>query len=122
MADETNVSSAARTLLGAVALQPLALQLAGAANSGRLFAGALFGGLFVVAAQRHFAIQALTSQLLLGRAKSRVDIVVANENSHKPTHLKQLQARARQSCGGHRDSGNTNGAESMSDRRQPAAR
>ena len=76
-----------RGLLAAVALKPLALHLAGAADSSGLFAGALFRGLFKVTAQLHLAIHALALQLLLERAKGLVDIVVANENLHKPLHL-----------------------------------
>src|SRR5690606_11370962 len=71
-------------LLGAVALHPLALQLAGAANGGGLFAGALLARLLVVAAQLHLAIHAFALQLLLQRAQGLLDIVVADDDLHKP--------------------------------------
>jgi hypothetical protein len=74
-------------LLRAVALGALALKLAGAANGSSLFASAHFRRLFKVTAQLHLAVHALTLQLLLERAKGLVDIVVANENLHKPLHL-----------------------------------
>src|SRR5208283_5536121 len=66
----------------AFALHLLAGQLAGAANGFGLFAGALFGGLFIMAAQLHFAENALTLHLLLERLEGLIDIVVANENLH----------------------------------------
>src|SRR3546814_15622914 len=70
-----------------LALGALALQLAGAANGGGLFAGALFRGLLIVTAQLHLAIHALALQLLLERAQGLVDIVVANDDLHKPVKL-----------------------------------
>ncbi len=70
-----------------VALHPLALHLAGAADSGGALARALFAGLLVVTAQLHFAIHALTLQLLLERAKGLVDIIVANDDLHTPCRL-----------------------------------
>ena len=74
----------------AVAFHPLALHLAGAANSSGLFTGALFRGLFIVTAQLHFAVHALTLQLLLERAKSLVDIVVADDDLHKTQSLRSI--------------------------------
>ncbi|KTE05374.1 hypothetical protein ATE71_18395 [Sphingopyxis sp. H115] len=74
-------------LLDTVALHPLALHLAGATDSGGTLAGALFAGLLVVTAQLHFAIHALTLQLLLERAKGLVDIIVANDDLHTPCRL-----------------------------------
>src|SRR5688572_30125553 len=71
-------------LLAAVALDPLALELARAANRGGLLAGALLGRLLVVTAQLHLAVHALALQLLLERAQGLVDVVVANDDLHKP--------------------------------------
>ena len=46
-------------------------------------------------------IDALTLQLLLERAQGLIDIVVANENLHKPTHLIDRKARTPQDvCAG----------------------
>ena len=75
------------TLLAAVAFHALAFQLAGAADSRCLFARALFRRLFKVTAQLHLAVDAFTLQFLFQRAKSLVDVVVANENLHKKPHL-----------------------------------
>jgi len=72
--------------LRAVALHPLAFKLAGAANGGRFFTGALFRRLFIVATQLHFAIDTFTLQLLFQRTKSLINIVVANHNLHKTSH------------------------------------
>jgi hypothetical protein len=66
----------------AFALQFLAGELARAAHGFRLFAGFLFGRLFVVAAQLHFAENALTLHLFLKRFESLIDVIVANENLH----------------------------------------
>ena len=66
----------------AFALHLLAGQLAGAAHGLGLFAGALFGGLFIMTAQLHFAENALALHLLLERLEGLIDIVVANENLH----------------------------------------
>src|SRR6187551_1485522 len=77
------VASAAR-LLDAVALRALALELAGAADRCGLLARALLARLLVVAAQLHLAVHALTLQLLLERAQGLLDIVVANDDLHKP--------------------------------------
>src|SRR5690606_31270422 len=74
-------------LLDTVALHPLALHLAGAADSSGALTRTLFAGLFVVTAQLHFAIHALTLQLLLERAKGLVDIIVANDDLHTPCRL-----------------------------------
>src|SRR4051812_26348856 len=73
----------AGSLLPAVALDPLALELARAADRGGLFTGALLARLLVVAAQLHFAIDAFALQLLLERAQGLVDIVFANHDLHK---------------------------------------
>jgi CrcB protein len=74
-----------------------------------------------VTAQLHLAIHALALQLLLKRAESLVDIVVAYENLHKPTYLNQLLARAHP-CGVTQESGNTKEAESVLIRLRVAAR
>jgi hypothetical protein len=97
------------SLLDPVPLEPLALKLAGAADGGGLFAGALFRRLLVVTAQLHFAVHALALQLLLERAQSLINIVVANHDLHKPDYLEA-------------NIGNRNGAESALDRLQKAAR
>src|SRR5690606_24453413 len=68
---------------GAVALGTLALKLAGAADRGRFFAGALLARLLIVAAQLHLAIHPLALQLLLERAEGLLDIVIANHDLHK---------------------------------------
>src|SRR5262245_48465535 len=65
-----------------LALHALARELARPANRFRLFAGLLFGGLFVVAAELHLAENALALHLLLQRLEGLVDIVVADENLH----------------------------------------
>ena len=62
-----------------------------AADGGRVLARALFAGLLVMTAQLHFAIHALTLQLLLERAKGLVDIIVANDDLHTPCRLRFVQ-------------------------------
>src|SRR5690606_26451153 len=74
----------------AVALRPLALQLAGAAHGGGALARTLLARLLVMTAQLHLAIDALTLQLLLERAQRLVDIVVANDDLHKPVSLRSI--------------------------------
>src|SRR5690606_16637098 len=59
----------------------------GAADRGGPLAGALFRRLFVMTAQLHLAIDALTLQLLLERAQRLVDIIVANDDLHKAVSL-----------------------------------
>jgi hypothetical protein len=66
----------------AFALQLLARELARPADRLGLFARALLGGLLVMAAQFHFAENALALHLLLERLEGLIDIVVANENLH----------------------------------------
>src|SRR6266404_3642835 len=66
----------------ALALHFLAGELAGAANRFRPFPGLLFGGFFIVAAQLHFAENALALHLLLERLEGLVDIIVSDENLH----------------------------------------
>src|SRR6266851_5468354 len=65
-----------------LALRALARELARAADRFRLLAGALLGGLFVVAAQLHLAENPLALHFLLERLEGLIDIVVANENLH----------------------------------------
>src|ERR1700730_11587963 len=60
-------------------LQFLAGQLAGPAHRLRLFAGALFRGLFIMAAQFHLAKNALPLHLFL---EGLINVIVANENLH----------------------------------------
>ena len=69
-----------------VALGALAQKLAVAANRLSLLAGAALGGLLVVAAHPHLAVQALALHLLLQRAQGLVDIVVANLNLDDRSH------------------------------------
>src|SRR6201994_3145389 len=66
----------------AFALQFLAGQLARAAHGFGLFAGLLFGGVFIMAAELHLAENALALHLLLQRLEGLIDIVIANENLH----------------------------------------
>ena len=66
----------------AFALQLLARQLAGPADRFRLLAGALFRGLFVMAAKLHFAENSLALHLLLERLEGLIDVIVTNENLH----------------------------------------
>src|SRR5580700_9541245 len=66
----------------AFTLQLLAGQLARAAHGFGLFAGLLFGGLFVMAAELHLAENPLALHLLLQRLEGLINIVIANENLH----------------------------------------
>src|SRR5690606_8897881 len=84
VASELGRPSAASGSLDAVALRALALELAGAADRGGLLARALLARLLVVAAQLHLAVHALALQLLLERAQGLLDIVVADDDLHKP--------------------------------------
>jgi hypothetical protein len=63
-------------------LGALARELARAADCFRFLAGALLGGLFVVAAQLHLAENPLALHFLLERLEGLIDVVVANENLH----------------------------------------
>src|SRR5580658_4568022 len=65
-----------------LALDPLALQLAGAANGLGGLAGAALGRLLIVPPQLHLAENPLPLHLLLERLQRLVDIVVTNENLH----------------------------------------
>jgi hypothetical protein len=64
------------------ALHFLAGKLAGPADSLGLFTSALFGRLFVMTTQFHFAENTLALHLLFERFQGLVDIIVANENLH----------------------------------------
>src|SRR5690349_18697019 len=79
----SSYAAASERLLDPVALGPLALQLAGAADGGGFLARALLARLLVVAAQLHLAIDALALQLLLERAQGLLDIVIADHDLHK---------------------------------------
>src|SRR5262249_38698473 len=57
-------------------------KLSGAANSFRLFADFLLGGLFVMLAKLHLAEDAFALHLPLQRLERLIDIVVSNENLH----------------------------------------
>src|SRR5271157_538192 len=65
-----------------LALDPLALQLAGAANGFSGLTGAALGRLLIVPPQLHLAENPLPLHLLLERLQRLVDIVVTNENLH----------------------------------------
>src|SRR5262245_31709332 len=74
-----------RTWLGgqeAFALHLLAREFAGPADRFRLFPRLLFRWFFVMAAELHFAENALALHLLFERLQGLVDVVVANENLH----------------------------------------
>ncbi len=64
------------------ALNPLALHFPGAADGFGRFAGAAFGGFFVVPAEFHFAEHAFALKLFFERLQRLVDVIVANENLH----------------------------------------
>jgi uncharacterized membrane protein (UPF0136 family) len=77
--DAALASAALATAKKTFALGALAGQLARAAHGLGLFAGALLGGLFVVAAQLHLAENAFALHLLLQDAQRLVDIVVTDK-------------------------------------------
>src|ERR1700743_1167990 len=64
----------------AFTLQLLAGGVACTASRLRLFAGFLFRGLFVMAAELHLAENALALHLLLQRLEGLINIVIADEN------------------------------------------
>jgi hypothetical protein len=72
---------------GAFALQPLADQLAGAANRLRLLAGALFRRLFIKLATLHLAEGAFALHLLLQRPQRLLDIIVADNDLNQGKSL-----------------------------------
>src|SRR5690348_9425784 len=65
-----------------LALHALAQELAVAADSFGLFAGAALGGLFVIAPQLHFPEHPLALHLFFQGPEGLIDIVVANEDLH----------------------------------------
>src|SRR5580693_4471402 len=66
----------------ALALDPLALELAGAANRLSRLTSAALGRLLVVPAQLHLAKDPLALHLLLERLQRLIDIVIPNKNLH----------------------------------------
>src|SRR5207253_8583272 len=74
----------------AVALRPLALELARAPDRGGPLAGALLRRLLIVTAELHLAIDALALQLLLERPQRLVDIVIANDDLHRGSSLSSV--------------------------------
>src|SRR5687768_16251830 len=76
-----------RCSAAAVALSPLALELASPADRRGPLAGALLRRLFVMTPELHLAIDALALQLLLQGAQRLVDIVIADDDLHKCSPL-----------------------------------
>jgi peptide deformylase len=68
--------------LEALTLQPFALQLPGAANGFRGFAGPTLGRLFVVPPQLHLAENTLPLHFLFERLQRLINVVVTHENLH----------------------------------------
>ena len=66
----------------ALALEPLARELARAADGLGFLTRFLFGGFLVMTAQLHFAEDALALHLLLKRLEGLVDVVVTDKNLH----------------------------------------
>lgn len=64
------------------ALGALTGQLACAANGFCLFAGALFGRLFIMATHLHFAEDTFALHLFLESAESLINIIIADEYLH----------------------------------------
>ncbi len=81
-------------LTDAVTLRALALQLTGAANGGSLFAGTLFRRLLVMTTQLHLPIDTFALKLLLERAQSLIDIIVADDDLHKAVYLQSTRGRS----------------------------
>jgi hypothetical protein len=74
--------SQAVAVLEALALDALALHLAGATDRFGRLAGAALGGLFVVAAKFHLAEHAFALKFLLERLQRLIDVIVTDENLH----------------------------------------
>ena len=74
--------SGAGNLSEAFSLQPLALQLTGAAHGLRGFAGATLGRLFVMPTKLHLSENAFPLHLLLERLKRLINVVVTHEDLH----------------------------------------
>lgn len=68
--------------LEAFALDPLALQLPGAANGFGLFTGTALRRLFIGTAQLHFAEDAFTLHLLLQGFEGLIHVVISNNDLH----------------------------------------
>ena len=66
-----------RGALEAFALEPFALQLAGATDRFRLFPGPAFRGLFVGPPELHLAEDAFTLHLFLKNLEGLIDVVIA---------------------------------------------
>lgn len=66
----------------AIPLSSLAIGLSGTADSGRVLARAFLGGLLVVSAELHLAVDTLALQLLFQSAERLVDVVVTNDDLH----------------------------------------
>jgi len=79
----------------AFAVHALAEQLAGAADSLGLLAGALLRRLLIAAAQLHLAKNAFALHLLLERAERLIDIVVADQNVDDGTYSLERNRRLR---------------------------
>src|SRR5690606_9098963 len=124
VASELGWPEAAGSSLDAVALRALALELAGAADRRGLFAGPLLARLFVVAAQLHLAVHALSLQLLLERAQGLLDIVVADDDLHKPKPPLAISDREspRDRRGLHQNDSNEKRAESATGPARTGAR
>src|SRR5271166_4124387 len=75
-----------------LALQTLALQLAGPAHGLGRFASAPLGRLLIVPPQLHLAENPLPLHLLLERFQRLVDIVIPNENLHLAAFSSRLNA------------------------------
>lgn len=68
--------------LEAFAFQPLAFQLAGAADGFRLFPGASLRGFLVGSAKLHFPEDTLALHFLLERLQGLIDVVIADNDLH----------------------------------------
>ncbi len=71
-----------RAVLESLALQPLALQLSGAAHGFRCFAGPAFGRLFIMPPKFHLAKNPLPLHFLFQRLERLIDVVVTHEDLH----------------------------------------
>jgi hypothetical protein len=88
----TALRRALATRQQAFALRQLASGLAVAAHSLALFAGALFGRLFIGAAGFHLTENTFALQFLLKDPKGLVDVVVSDENLQWLPHSVRVQA------------------------------
>ncbi len=79
------VRKAGKGLHDAFALGPLASELAGTAYGFGALAGFLLGGLLEMLTGFHFPEQAFTLHLLLQRAQSLLDIVIADDDLYYGT-------------------------------------